>query len=211
MTPRHALPLAVAAAVLAIPGTASANTPSVSVDCDGLTFDMSGSIAGSRVQINANEALVAERVAANQGDPIRLFVASPSPQDTIEWVVFIDVPWGRENDDLLRFTQPACVAVTTPPTPPSISTTTIPPGPSPTAAPTTTTIPPVVASTVPPTSPDPAAVVTTPPVPRPTGTTVPPQSLPVVGTDISWWVWPAWFAVGIGGGLLITATRGRHK
>lgn len=205
------------AIVLAVAGTASANTPTVRVDCTGLRFDMPRGEVGTDVTVTANGDQRWTFEIARQNDPLAFRLDSPNPAAPVTWAVLVDSPW-QEGETWRTFNQPACAPATTPATttttagattttsapPPSTSTTTT----APAAETTTTTVPPTASTTI----------ITTP---RPTTTTAPAATtsttvpstwrLPDTGTTSTTRPTAALGAAAIALGVLLIAAAARRR
>jgi hypothetical protein len=193
------------AAVLAFPGTASANNPQPRADCDGLEFNMDRTEDGTQVFATRNGQTVADVRNDVFGAPVRFTVPSPDRTVTQTWRVTVI---GRNGTLRWSETVAPCVVPTT-------ASTTVPP----VVETTSTTVPPVVVTTVPavtvpattttevtrttvavapPPAPSTPITVILPPRPAPP-TTVPAVLNPPNRTG---WVLPDTGGNGVGGHLL---------
>lgn len=182
------VPVVLAGAVALMPGTASANNPAPTANCDGLTFVMPSGVAGTVITTTLNGRQVDVRTVARQFDATSFTIPSPDLSVAQVWTVTVDAPWDIP-DESFRFPIAPCVAATT--IPPATTTTTTAPAPSTTVpAATTTTV--AVASTV----------ITTPrPQPSttlPTSSTSFPPTLPATGAATDLLLFVGAFVAGVG-------------
>lgn len=213
----------VGAAVLAMPGTASANQSDVFVNCNGITVTVNTAEIQTTITIrNRSIPNGVRSVGPSAVDkaPLSLTVASPNPSQPQTWSVLVDSPW-HDDERPVVYVVPGCPAPTT--------TTTVPPSttvPAPTVS-TETTVPSTTSTTtvavdippIPTTTPN-TVVVTTPrptpstpsSVPSSTPGTVPVWTLPETGADEDRVNVPAYAGmalVAVGLFLVFVTRRGR--
>ena len=137
---RLLIPAAIAA-IVAIPGVASANAFTADADCDGLTLSMPRTEDGTTVTVTRNGQTVRTVTVDTFGTPVNLEI--PSPDRTVVQVWRVTIV-GHNGTGSFAETVPACDQ------PATTVATTVPPAPTPTVAVTTPPVPTPVTVVTPP-------------------------------------------------------------